>query len=141
VTTARLATATALAGLAGLHALWATGSSWPSSDRAALASTIAGTQPMPGTRECVQVAGALAVASGLVAGVGGDRRLARLGRAGVATVLLGRGLAGVSGNTHRLVPWVPDAEFVRRDRRYFGPLCLALGAVAALSVRTRSRAV
>lgn len=123
-----------LAGLAGLHALWGTGSAWPASDRRRLAAVIAGTDDVPPAAACFAVAGALSVAAALVAGVGGGS-LGRTGRAGVATVLLGRGLAGVTGQTRRLVPWSPSPRFVRLDRRAYGPLCLVLGAASARSAR------
>ena len=70
------------------------------------------------------MAALLAAAAALVAGAGGSHPLARVGRAGVAATLLGRGLAGLTGNTHRLVGWRTSPEFERLDRRYYGPLCL-----------------
>jgi hypothetical protein len=135
---ASLLGAGALGGLSALHLAWAAGSSWPSSDRAELAQVTAGTDELPGPVPCLQVAAVLAGAAGLVAGVGGDRRVARFGRAAVAAGFLTRGVAGLTGNTGRLVPWTPDARFARLDRRYYGPLCCAIG-LAALAGRGAAR--
>jgi hypothetical protein len=72
-------------------------------------------------------------AAGVVGGGGGDRPVARLARAGIAAGFLVRGVAGVTGNTRLLVGWTPAPRFVRLDRRYYGPLCLAIAATAARS--------
>jgi hypothetical protein len=133
-----LAGATMLAGLSALHLTWATGSSFPASDGRRLAELVAGTADVPSAHACVVMGVGLGAASALVAGVGGDRRVARCGRRAVAAGFLARGLAGLTGNTHRLVPWTPAATFVRLDRRYYGPLCLAVAA-AAVSSRSVSR--
>ena len=134
-----LAGAAVLAGLAGLHALWGTGSSWPVADRSRLAEVVAGTEQVPPPAACFVVAGALATAAALVAGTGGSHPVARVGRAGVTAVLTARGLAGVTGRTRLLVPWTPSPGFVALDRRRYGPLCLALGAAAATSLVPRRR--
>jgi Protein of unknown function (DUF3995) len=134
---ASVAGAAVLAGLSALHLAWAAGSSWPAHDRAELAQVAAGTGELPGPVPCLQVAAVLAGAAALVAGVGGDRPVARLGRAAVAAGFLTRGVAGLTGSTHRLVSWTPAERFTRLDRRYYGPLCCAIG-VAAVAGRSRS---
>lgn len=124
------------AGRGGAHALWGVGSSWPFADRSALADAVAGTPEPPATRECFTVAALLLVAAGLVADVmpvGETTR--RSGVLGVAVVLAGRGVAGVTGRTASIVPWTPSERFVSLDRRYYGPLCLLLAAGALRSAR------
>jgi hypothetical protein len=127
----------ALAALSALHLAWAAGSTWPMADGRALADVAAGSAEMPGRADCVVVGSGLAVAATLVAGVGGARRPVRLARAAIAAGFLVRGLAGLTGQTRRLVSWTPGAHFQRLDRRYYGPLCLLLSAAAASSARRR----
>lgn len=126
-------TAMVLTGIAGLHAAWGVGSAWPATDRRQLADAVAGTEDMPPAGACFAVAGALLSAAALVAGAGNHNRLQRLGRKGVAAVLLLRGVTGVTGSTGLVVSWAPSANFQTLDRRYYGPLCLALGSAVALS--------
>jgi Protein of unknown function (DUF3995) len=131
--TVPLAGATVLAGLSALHLAWAAGSAWPARSRSELSAVMAGRSEVPSPVACVVVATGLAGAAGLVGGVGGDRPVARLARAALAAGFLVRGVAGLSGNTRLLVPWTPAPRFVRLDRRYYGPLCLAIAASAARS--------
>ena len=132
-----LAGAAALAGLSALHFAWAAGSSFPARDRVRLAEVAAGRSEVPSTPACLVVGTGLGVAAGLVAGAGGDRRLARWGRWAVAAAFFGRSAAGLSGATRLLVPWTPQPEFVRLDRRYYSPLCWGI-AVAAARAATAS---
>jgi hypothetical protein len=128
---ARPAAAGTLGALGLLHALWATGSAWPARDRHRLANVVAGTETMPGAASCMAVACGLATSGALVAGFGGDHSIARVARAAVCGAFLVRGCAGLTGTTHHLVSWTPAAEFVRRDRRWYGPLCLGIAAAIA----------
>ncbi len=89
---------------------------------------------MPDGAACLIVAAGLAVAAAFVAGMGGQRRWARVARAGIASRFFLRGAAGVSGNTYRLVSWNPSSLFVVHDRRAYGPLCLMIGVAAALGI-------
>ena len=116
-----------------MHAVWGVGSAWPAADRRQLADAVAGTEEMPSAGACFAVTGALLAAAALVAGAGNHNRLLRLGRRGVSAVLLLRGVIGVTGSTGVLVSWAPSAHFQALDRRYYGPLCLALGSAVALS--------
>lgn len=132
---AAAATAGTLAALGGLHLAWAAGSSFPAASRADLADLVAGTDEVPGVGPSTAVAAALGAAAALVADVAPlPPPIRRIGVVGVVSVLGLRGLAGLTGRTRLLVPWEPSPSFVRRDRRRFGPLCLALalGAVASL---------
>ncbi len=60
----------------------------------------------------------------------------RVGALGMATVLGGRGVLGMARRTAMVVPWTPSDRFVRLDQHYYGPLCLALAAGAAISATT-----
>jgi hypothetical protein len=135
---ARSAAAGTLAALGVVHGVWATGSAWPARDRRQLANLVAGKEMMPGRAWCTVVACGLATSGALVAGVGGERSVARVARVVVCGAFLVRGGAGVTGSTHHLVPWTPAAEFVRRDRRWYGPLCLGIGAAIAPTLAATS---
>jgi hypothetical protein len=93
---------------------------------------------MPSPGACFAVAAALGGAAAVVGGVGGDRPLARLARAGVATVLLARGVAGLTGTTSRFLRQ-PVGRFTDLDRRLYGPLCIGLGTAAAVSALATNR--
>jgi hypothetical protein len=122
--------------LASLHVLWGLGSSWPAKDRTRLAELSAGTEQMPGSAECFAVAAAVSGAAATVA-LGSPTVLGPALRTGVAAVFLIRGVTGLTGRTALLVPWAPAEEFVRHDRRYYGPLCLGIGALVAIDLRSR----
>jgi hypothetical protein len=138
-----LAAAGALAGAAALHAAWAAGSPFPAPDQQSLADLVVGTQELPGPAASAAVAGALGVASVLVArqsgwlggpstggpGAAVPGRVVPLGAATVAAVLLARGAGGlVVGG---LGVGEASARLRRWDARLYSPLCLALGAAAA----------
>jgi hypothetical protein len=127
-----------LLGLAGLHAAWASGSSWPAGDRAQLADLMAGRAggPVPTPAACVLVASLLASASALVAGRPRRLpRLRRLGAAGVAAAFGIRGACGLAGRTDLVSPGSTSTAFRRLDRRYYAPLCLSLAVAAFSSAR------
>lgn len=126
--------AAGLGAVAGLHAGWATGHSWPARDRTSLADRVAGIPVMPNAAACWTVAAALAVAGAVTAGVGGRHRLAVLTRAGVTTALLLRAGTGLTGRTHLLVSWTPSEHFEHLDRRVYGPACALLGTLTATSL-------
>ena len=117
--------------------MWGLGSSFPSADRQSLAETVAGTDRMPAAPECFVVAGALASAAGLILDVLPlNRQLRTVGVTGAAMVLATRGVLGVLGQTNTLVPWTPSDGFKELDRKYYGPLCLALSVGALSSLKT-----
>jgi hypothetical protein len=121
-----------LCGIAGLHALWGLGASWPARDRETLADLVTGRKSVPGPAACFAVAGLLASAGALVAGH--PRRFPRLRRAGtgsVAAVLGTRAALGLAGRTDLVSPGSLSPRFRRLDRRYYSPLCLLLAAAAA----------
>jgi len=136
---ARVLTSSVLAAIAGLHVAWARGSSFPFADHDALAESVVGTEGVPSSGACVAVASLLTVATALVAGAPiGPRRLRRAGVATVAGVLTVRGVAGLSGRTDVLSPGSTSARFRRLDRVFYSPLCLALAAGTASTLRTVS---
>jgi hypothetical protein len=132
----RAATSATLAAIAGVHVAWAGGSSFPFTDRDELADAVAGRESNPSPGACLAVAGLLTAASALVAGAPiAPRAVRRLGVATVAGVLATRGLAGLSGRTDALSPGSTSVRFRRLDRMFYSPLCLALAAGAASTLR------
>src|SRR3954463_14177003 len=89
-----------LSAIAGLHCIWATGSSWPLPDRAALNDQVAGgsSEAPPSSSACPAVA---ALRIGAAAFVDGHPRsrpaIARAGSTGVVAVLALRGGLGMAG--------------------------------------------
>lgn len=133
--------AAALGALSLLHLLWATGSSWPCRDRADLTDSVVGRRgSFPSAGACVAVAGALAVAGGAVAREGrspgaGSRLLARA----CAGMFLLRGLLGLAGRTDLVSPGSSSPRFRSLDRRFYGPLCLALALLCVPAPRRAAR--
>ncbi|WP_410905023.1 DUF3995 domain-containing protein [Puerhibacterium sp. TATVAM-FAB25] len=127
-----------IAGASALHVLWGTGSSWPARDRRELADLVAGTSEFPGSGACFTVAAVLAGAAAVVATRAGGLR-GRAGRACIAGAFAVRGVAGLSGSTRSLVPWAPSDRFVDLDRRYYGPLCVAIAALVAAGLTGKGR--
>ena len=124
---------TSLLAIAGLHVNWATGSTWPLPDRAALADEVAGRADAdpPSAAACLVVAGLLTAAAGFVAGrPHGTPGLSRLGSAVVVTTLATRGGLGMAGRTDILAAGSVSERFKARDRRVYSPLCLALAALS-----------
>lgn len=122
-----------LSAIAGLHCIWATGSSWPLPDRAALSDQVAGGSPegAPSSAACVAVAALLISAAALVDGHPRSRpTISRVGAAGVVAVLTVRGVAGMAGRTDLLSPRSTSAAFRSRDRQMYSPVCLALAALS-----------
>ena len=136
-----------LLGIAVLHVGWAHGGSWPLPDRETLSRNVLGMAPpaladvtsghsrTPALVECYAVAGALTAAAALVAGRPPiATRLRRIGLRGLVTVLVARGLLGVTGRTRLVVPMATGQTFTRLDRRYYGPLCLLLAGLSSRSL-------
>lgn len=131
-----------LLGIAGLHVIWATGSSWPLADAGELADVVAGKPAgrAPSPAACLAVAGLLTTAAALVAGR--PRRLPGLSRAGaggVVAVLTTRGALGMAGRTDVLAPGSTSERFRRRDRTVYSPVCLTLAALASPAVRSAAQ--
>ena len=132
----RVATSATLAGIGALHVAWGLGSTWPFADETALTDNVVGAPVTPSPLACFAVAGLLGSAAGLVAGLPSrTSRVGTLGRATVATVLATRGFLGLAGRTDLVSPGSNSTRFRRNDRAFLGPLCLALAAGAASSLR------
>ncbi len=124
--------------LAGLHVVWATGSSWPLSGEGELLDEVVGrpggTAPSPAA--CLAVAGALTTAAALVSGRPRRRPwLSRIGSAGVVAAFATRGAFGLAGRTDLLVKGSSSERFRARDRRLYGPICLTLAALSLPAIR------
>ena len=123
-----------VAAIAALHAYWASGGLWPSSNPADLSNIVvgrAGARIMPRPKLTALIAAMIAAAAAwplLMSPLVGRYlapELAALGSFALAAVFLLRGVAG-------FMPWMAkrhSAEpFASYNRKYYSPLCLALGA-------------
>lgn len=116
--------------IAVVHVLWGLGSHWPEESEEALVRGVVGDgrRRMPPPWQCFAVALVLAAIAiwplYVVAGVPGALR-AEQGSYAVAGLFLARGLAGF---TPRWKEHFAAEPFATRNRRYYSPLCLLLGA-------------
>ena len=139
--TTRIA-AVGLAAIAGLHCVWATGSTWPLSSPEALNEKVAGrtSGALPSSSACLAVAAVLTTAAAFVEGHPRSRPgLARLGAGGVVATLTLRGGLGLAGRTDLVSPGSTSTAFRSRDRRLYAPLCLTLAALALPAALPRRR--
>lgn len=126
--------------LSAIHAYWAFGGKWPGASERELVNIVVGIgERMPP----VVVTLAMAIALGLMAfipliasGLMDDGPLARLGLvtalpwllAGVAAIFLLRGLLTLAAKFFPKVIAGRHERFVEMDARFYGPLCLVIGA-------------
>ncbi len=111
--------------IALLHMLWGGGVWVPIRDEEALAKATVGAKGvtrMPGPIPCFLVALALIVVVGAIWLPDGLIRAIILW--GAAAVFIGRGALAFTKFWRRMTPEEP---FASNDRRFYGPLCLALG--------------
>ena len=111
---------------AALHLLWAIGAWVPIRDEAALARATVGApgiSKMPGSIPCALVFVALSFAAALPHLTTFPLRTLLL--PAIAAVFLLRGIAAYLPAWRKMAPEEP---FATLDQRYYGPLCLALGA-------------
>jgi hypothetical protein len=132
--------AATLAGASALHALWATGSSWPASSPYELADLVVGRRPMPSAAACATVAAALAVAAVATASAAHGRsgRLTHHSRTMTSIVsasLLVRGVGGIAADLAGKVDATP--AFRQWNRRLYNPLCVTLAILVAVGRRSR----
>lgn len=121
-----LIVAAVLGALAILHLAWAIGFWVPIRDEGALARAVVGTRDvsrMPGAVPCALVAVALAFVATLPFTPGFPAQRPLL--AAAALVFFVRGVLTYTAAWRRIRPAQP---FSTLDRRFYGPLCLALGA-------------
>jgi len=139
-TTQTCLTAGPVLGVAALHVAWGAGKSFPFHDRERLADAVVGTAAVPPAPACYAVAGALTAAAALMQGFpAGHPTLRRVGLLGVAVVLGGRGVLGLTGRTDLVSPTSTSARFRRLDRNLYSPLCLALARCAWSAASAPSR--
>jgi len=117
--------------IAALHAYWAFGGRWPGDDDISLARTVVGATVMPSSSLTLIVAVLILLAGllplvkvALVPGVM-PPALTQTGLILLAAVFGLRGLASYTPIWSRMHFEEP---FATLDRRYFGPLCILLGA-------------
>ena len=132
-----LATAS-LVSIAALHVAWGFGSTWPLSNREAFNEAVIGRDAEPSAGACFAVAGALVAGAALVSGRPEELPWRRPGAAAVVAVLGLRGALGLAGRTDLAVPGSVGPRFRRLDRRWYGPLCLALAALSVPATRAPS---
>jgi hypothetical protein len=126
------ATSLAFAGLAALHAGWAFAPRLPGIAPERLTDAVVGSADVPSPRACMAVAGALGMASLLVANrPRATPRAVRLGRWGVAAVLGTRATLGLAGRTDLVSPRSTSDGFRKWDRALYSPICLVLCAGSA----------
>ena len=126
------AVAGALTALAGLHAAWGAGVTWPAAEPSTLARAVTGHERMPGPVACAAVAAALSATAGLVVvRLGDDVGRGRLpfgivdaAVRSAALVLAGRGAAGLLSSTIGRPRSTPPYRTL--DLAAYSPLCLAL---------------
>jgi hypothetical protein len=132
----RVVTTVALLVIGALHVLWGRGSTFPFASRDQLNDTVIGRGATPSPSACYGVAGLLATAAALVAGLPARRsRLRRIGVSVVAAVLGTRSALGLTGRTDLVSPGSSSPRFRRIDKRVYSPLCAALAVGAATSLR------
>jgi Protein of unknown function (DUF3995) len=151
---APVTTVTGLSAAAAIHAAWGLGSTWPADGPRELAQLVVGVDTFPSRASCAVVAGLLAGAAGCVMlkatnslllrdGASPDDRHglivrgAHLGTQITASALLLRGVGGFVVEAFELRP--SNAQFRRWDLRLYSPLCIALGAGAAIVARGTER--
>lgn len=127
-----------LAGIAAVHAAWALGWRWPGGSDQAFAERVIGTGEVPPEWATWAVAGLLATAAGMVRSTakGRDSAVIRAGSWTVAGVLLTRGVGGLATS----LAGGRQNIYQRLDVAVYSPLCLALGAGAALLAERTSAA-
>lgn len=135
------ATVGTLASASALHMAWGLRIPIPGVDSEDMAEAVVGVGDVPGPGACFAVAGTLATAAALVAGVAPlPPALMGLGRVGVLLGLGGRGVLGLTGHTDLVAPGELTERFRRWDRRLYTPLCLALAAGTGRALLLDSRA-
>lgn len=126
-----------LLALAGLHVLWACGSSFPCANEQALARAVVGRRgitKMPSALSCMAVACCLFAAAFLAGFLGGfvplslpplvQKALSVLSGMLVGMVFLGRGIIGILPAFERSAPEMP---FLTLNRRLYSPLSFLIG--------------
>ncbi len=123
-----------LLAISALHLAWAFGSTFPCKDRQALVRTVVGRSgagdAMPPSLSSALVSVLIFLAALWPLMIQGwiltsvPTSLQRLGAIVLIAVFLGRGIVGLTPWFRRVLPVEP---FVTLNRKYYSPLCIALG--------------
>ncbi len=139
-----------LSGIAVVHVIWASGSTWPATSRDSLADLVVGIRPFPSTPATGGVATLISLGVGLLFReswkvgsrlTGGSRDIPaspadRTIRFAALCVPAALGLRGVAGLLVSALQLGPAADVYRRwDLRIYSPLSLALAVAAYVAVR------
>ncbi|UOQ61351.1 DUF3995 domain-containing protein [Leucobacter rhizosphaerae] len=133
---ARTVAATGLLAVAGVHAVWASGSTWPERNRRRLSEAVIGHASVEPGRGATAAVAAGAAAGGIIAGGAlGDGRGIVATRRAIGLALLARGILG--GNTALISMGLPEGgkRFQELDERLYRPLCLVLGVATLIGAR------
>ncbi|MGO1770456.1 MAG: DUF3995 domain-containing protein [Microbacterium sp.] len=139
----RVARLTGWAGLTAagaLHAIWASGASWPATNSRQLGEAVVGdADGLPDPRATWVVSGAAFIGGAVAAGGLGEGRVVVTLRRVMGAGLLARALFG--GDAALSVLRLPPAgrTFRDLDRRYYRPFFGALGTALILGAKRRSR--
>ena len=129
-----------LAILSVLHLVWGFGVTWPEADSRALARRVAGFKGidrMPRPAACFFVAAMLAfaaLATLMAAGLAPTRYPEWIVLTAVSAVAAVFGLRGVLAYSPAWRARTPEEPFATLDRRFYGPLCLAISAALTFVV-------
>ncbi len=135
--------ATGLVAAAAMHAMWATGTNWPGSDRVDLARKVVGGEVFPSDTATWIVVGMLTTATGFVAASLRRFRRPRVDQlvtfatSGVAGVLALRAIGGFVVSGGALIA-DRSGTFAPRDLLVYSPLCALLAAATAALAMQRT---
>ncbi|HIY64878.1 MAG TPA: DUF3995 domain-containing protein [Candidatus Agrococcus pullicola] len=120
-----------------LHAVWASGSSWPARNKKELSRAVVGnSKALPDANATLVVAGAAFAGGAIAAGGLGEGRIAIGLRRIMGIALLARAAAGGDAALTLLgLPEKAGKRFRELDRRYYRPLFGALGLSVLLSAK------
>jgi hypothetical protein len=137
----RRAASVVLLAIAGLHAGWGSGSSFPFANRERLADAVVGAEEVPAPAACFAVAAALLVGAAALSETLALPPRIRLAVVRAMAVVLGvRSVLGFLGLTRLVSPASTSPTFRRRDRAIYSPLTLALAFAALRTVVNLNRA-
>ncbi|MDA3148026.1 DUF3995 domain-containing protein [Leucobacter sp. UCMA 4100] len=136
--TARFISWAGLTAAGAVHAVWATGSSWPAKNAKKLGSaTVGSTKATPSPGATAAVAGAALSAGAIAAGGLGEGRTAVGLRRLMGLGMIARAVAGGDATLRALGLAKPNATFTELDRRYYRPLFGALGVALLLGAKKK----
>ncbi|PQZ95925.1 hypothetical protein CQ018_01100 [Arthrobacter sp. MYb227] len=124
-----------LSGVAVLHAIWATGCSWPAKDARELAQHVTGSYSMPSSEASAIVAVGSSVGALIMYGAGGQQSWAIKMRRTIGAGFMARGICGGVLATKALKLPGPGPRFRELDTKFYRPLCLMLGTAALGATR------